>query len=81
MPPPPGYLNFAGLCTFVGASENTVRSVVRRLRVRPLDAGSNVTLYSDDQARLIRDDYAEHGGCYRPRKRARKSHSGVGTKD
>lgn len=85
MPPPPGYLSFAGLCAFVVASENTVRSVVKRLRIKPSRPGGNVSLYTHAQAIEVRNHYYMHGGYYRTkskvRKRASKSHSIVVTKD
>lgn len=72
MPPPPGKLSFAMLCEHVGASPNTVRSVVEHLRIVPERPGGNVTWYAAADADRVKAHYHAHGGYYRP---VSKSHS------
>lgn len=86
MPPPDGFKNFAGLVEFVGASANTVRSVVEHLRIKPHCPGGNVTLYSDADAVRVREHYTQHGGYYRSngkskRRAVRKGHSSTAGRD
>ena len=73
MPPPSGYHNFETLCHFVGASPNTVRSVVEHLHIEPNRPGGSVSLYTQADAVRVKAHYEKFGGYYKP-VRKRDSH-------